>query len=84
MEAASQVIDALQSYETIYSMLPRFRMNAAVLLVLLQKYQKSNFNPGADLRISLDEMRRLAAETGYPLEQMLSERGLTKGASDER
>jgi hypothetical protein len=67
--------NALHSYETIYSMLPRFRMNAAVLLRLLEKYEEASFDPGTNLGIPLDEMRRFATETEYPLDEVMRERG---------
>jgi hypothetical protein len=68
---------ATRAYEEVLGMLPRFKMNAALLILTLDKFQKSGFRTDVDLHLTADEARRLATETGYPLDDVLKERGLT-------
>jgi hypothetical protein len=68
---------AIHAYTEILGMLPRFKMNAAVLTLTLDKFQKSGFSADANVTMTAEEARRLATATGYPLEAVLKERGLT-------
>lgn len=68
---------AQQAFETIQGLAPRFKMNAAILIKTLEKFEIAGFSMDADLSLTLDEMRELATKTGYPLDQVLKERGFS-------
>jgi len=68
---------AQMAYETIQSLAPRFKMNAALLITTLDKFEASGFSMDADIRPKPEEVRELAAKTGYPLEEVLRERGFS-------
>jgi hypothetical protein len=68
---------AMQAYEELLGSLPRFKMNAAILVVTLDKFEAAGFSANADLSLKPDELRKMAEATGYPLDEVLKERGLT-------
>jgi len=52
-------------------------MHAALLIRTLDKFEASGFAIDADIRPKPDEVRELAAKVGYPLDQVMRERGLS-------
>lgn len=68
---------AMQAYRELLESLPRFKMYAAILVAILNKFEAAGFSADADLNMKPDEMRKMSAETGYPLDEVLKERGLT-------
>ena len=66
---------ALKALQVVQPLAPRLKMSAAVLMRTLDKFEAADFLANADLRLTLDEMKELAAKAGYPLEEMLRERG---------
>jgi heme exporter protein D len=68
---------ALAAYETIRGVAPRLKMHAALLISTLDKFEASDFAVAADIRPKPDEIRKLAAKVGYPLDQVMKERGLS-------
>jgi hypothetical protein len=64
------------AYETIQSLLPRFKMHAALLIRTLDKFEASGFTLDADIQLKPEEFRELAAKVDYPLDQVIKERGL--------
>jgi hypothetical protein len=51
-------------------------MNGAVLIEILDKFQQAGFAADADLRLDPKRGREIAKQLGYPLEEVLAERGL--------
>jgi hypothetical protein len=68
--------EAEQACEVILGLSPRAKMNAALLVRTLEKFESGDFAASADMGLKPDEIQRLAAETGYPLDEVLKERGL--------
>jgi hypothetical protein len=67
---------AEQALETIQGVAPRLKMYGAVVVKTLEKFEASSFRAEADIRPTQAEVKELAAKTGYPLDQILKERGL--------
>jgi hypothetical protein len=67
---------AVQAYRELLGALPKFKMYAAILVAILNKFETAEFSTDADLNFKPDEMRKMAAETGYSLDEVLKERGL--------
>jgi hypothetical protein len=65
------------AYETLQGLLPRLRMHAALLIATLDKFEAAGFELAADIRPRPDEVKELAAKVGYPLEQIMKERGIS-------
>jgi hypothetical protein len=68
---------ALTAYEAIRGVAPRLKMHAALLRSTLDKFETSDFAVDADIRPKPDEVRKLANKVGYPLDQVLKERGFS-------
>jgi hypothetical protein len=66
---------AQAAYEMILGLAPRVKMYAALLIKTLDKLEAANFDTTADIRPTRDEVRQLAREVGYPLDEVLKERG---------
>jgi hypothetical protein len=52
-------------------------MYAALLIRTLDKFVTSGFVVDADIRPNPEEIRQLAAKVGYPLDEVMRERGLS-------
>ena len=68
---------AAQAFQTLQTMLPRFQMNGSVLIASLEKFERDNFDEKANVLFSREEMQALADRVGYPLAEVLKERGLS-------
>jgi hypothetical protein len=68
---------AIEAYNSIYSTLPRIRTHASILIRTLEKFEAADFAPDADMSPKPDEIRRFAADAGYPLDEIARERGIT-------
>lgn len=66
---------AEEAYQTIQSLAPRLKMYGALLIKTMQKFETSGFTVDADIRPTPAEVRELAARVGYPLDQIIKERG---------
>src|SRR5665213_383081 len=75
-EGASSALDA---YKSVVINMPRVRMHAALLISTLDKFEESGFLATADIRPTPEEVRILAAQVGYPFDDVLRERGFLKG-----
>jgi hypothetical protein len=73
---ADEAPTAEEAYKAVYSYVPRLKMSAALLIRTLDKFERSDFTVDADIRPKLEEVRELAANVGYPLEQVMRERGI--------
>jgi len=73
---AMMAATTVNAFETMKELLPRVRMNAALLIATLDRLESADFDPNADLTPTPDEVRRLAAQVDYPLEDIMKERGL--------
>lgn len=71
--------NAANAYQTVRPLLPRLRMNAAMLIRMLEKFESSGFDPNSKIQSMPEEIRELAAKVGYPLDEILKERGLNIG-----
>jgi hypothetical protein len=67
---------ALQAYEVLRQLGPRLRMGAALVISTLDKFEASGFDVDADIGVKPEEVRELASKVGYPLEEVMKERGL--------
>lgn len=67
------------SLELVKGLAPRAQMNGRVLLELLDKFRQADFAPNADLTLDSKKFEKIADEVGYPLLQVLTERGLNLG-----
>jgi hypothetical protein len=67
---------AQRAYEMIQGSAPRLKMQAALVIKTLDKFEAAGFAVTANIRPTPDEIKELAAHTGYPLDQIASERGL--------
>jgi hypothetical protein len=67
---------AQAAYESILGLAPRLKMNAAILLLRLDKFEGAGFRADADTRMNTDEFRKLAMDSGYPADQVLKDYGL--------
>ena len=63
------------AYETILQLAPRLMTHAAILIRTLENFEASDFAVNADVRPKPDEVRTIATQMGYPIDQILSERG---------
>lgn len=72
VEAAASAVSA---YATVRDLAPRIRMGGAMCINALDKFERSGFSPDADLKPTLDEMREMAKQTGYPLDAIARDRG---------
>ena len=59
----------IEACEAIRDLMPKARMNGAMLVAALDKLEKAEFAAGADLTMTPEEIRGLARQTGYQLEQ---------------
>jgi hypothetical protein len=66
-----------QACDVITSLATRLKMGAVMLLKTLDKFEAADFLANANIRLTQNDIRQLAAETGYPLEQVAKERGLS-------
>jgi hypothetical protein len=64
------------SCKVVLETAPRLKMYAAMLLLTLDKFEASGFSSDADIEPKPEEVRKLAVDTGYPLEQIMRERGI--------
>ncbi len=56
---------------------PRLRMFGALALHAIEKFRQADFALDADLAARPDETRTMAASVGYPMDEVLAERGLS-------
>ena len=66
---------AEEAYKTIQSLAPRLKMYGALLINTMQKFETLGFAVDVDIRPTPAEVRELAASVGYPLDQIIKERG---------
>jgi hypothetical protein len=55
----------IESTETIRDLMPRARMNGGLLIAVLDKLKKAEFDATAGLKVSAEEARELAGRFGY-------------------
>jgi hypothetical protein len=67
---------AEEAYKNLHSNVPRLKMHAALLTKTLDKLEACGFMVDADVRPKPDEIRDLAIEVGYPIDQVMRERGI--------
>lgn len=67
---------ALKAFEILKDLAPRLRMSAAMLIKTLEKFEATGFAAHASLRLAPAEVRELAKKVGYPLDDVLKERGI--------
>jgi hypothetical protein len=72
-DAAPQAVEA---YKILSDSGSRLRLNAALVLRTLDKFEAAGFLVDADIRPTQEEIQELAAKTGYPLGEVARERGL--------
>ena len=63
------------AYETIQQLAPRLMTHATLLIRTLENFEASNFEVDADIRPKPEEVREIATKMGYPIDQILRERG---------
>ena len=68
--------NALKACEILKDLAPRLRMSAAMLIKTLEKFEASGFTAETSPRLAPAEVRELAKEVGYPLDDVLRERGI--------
>ena len=68
--------EALQAFKILSESGSRLRMNAAMVIRTLDKFELSGFSADADIRVTPEEIKALAKQVGYPLEEIARERGL--------
>jgi hypothetical protein len=68
---------AVQAYQMLSESGSRLRLLAALVLKTLDKFEASGFSVNADISLKPDEIKELAAKTGYPLADLARERGFT-------
>jgi hypothetical protein len=73
---ANSAPTAMQAYRDIFASLPRVRTHAAIVVRTLEKFEEAGFRADADLRLRPEEIRRFAADAGYPLDEIAKERGV--------
>lgn len=56
---------------------PRLRLNGALVLRALDKFEALGFLVNADIRVTPEEVKELAVKAGYPLTELARERGIT-------
>jgi hypothetical protein len=67
---------AEEAYNYVCSFVPRLKMYATLLITTLHKFERSDFTVDADIRPKPEEVRKLATKVGYPLDQVMRERGI--------
>jgi hypothetical protein len=67
------------SLELVQGLAPRAQMNGRILIELLDKFRHADFAANADLSLDPKRVEKIADELGYPLQEVLAERGLKLG-----
>jgi hypothetical protein len=67
------------SLELVKGLAPRAQMNGRILIELLDKFRLADFAANADLSLDPKRVGKIANELGYPLQEVLAERGLKLG-----
>jgi hypothetical protein len=67
---------AEEAYNAVCSVMPRLKMYAMLLIATLDKFERSDFAVDAEIRPKPEEVIKLATKAGYPLDQVLKERGI--------
>jgi hypothetical protein len=73
---ADSASTAMQAYQNIVALLPRFRTYAAIVVRTLDKFEAAGLSADADIRPTPGEVRQFAAEADYPLDEIARERGI--------
>jgi uncharacterized membrane protein YccC len=72
---------AEQAYTHLQSLAPRLKMYGARLIKTMEKFEASGFRLDAQIEPTSAELRIIAAQVGYPLDDIARERGLDINAS---
>src|SRR4051812_28503954 len=64
-----------EALKTIQNMMPRAQMDGAILDEYLRKFEQSGFDPNVELKLQPQRAREIASRFGYPLDDVLAERG---------
>ena len=67
---------AEEAYNSVFGVVPRLKMYAMLLIATLDKFERSDFAIDADIHPKSEEVKKLATKAGYPLDQVLRERGI--------
>jgi len=65
------------AYEIMQDLIPRALMCGELLRLSMDKFERSDFEFRVDLRPTPDEMSKLAKKVGYPLQELMQERGIS-------
>jgi hypothetical protein len=72
---------AEQAFTHLQSLAPRLKMYGARLIKTMEKFEAAGFALDADIEPTPAELRTIAAQVGYPLDEVARERGLDIHAS---
>jgi hypothetical protein len=61
-----------QAFSAIQPLIPRIAMSGAMLIAFLDKFEAAGFDADKELLLSPDEMRALAKQASYPLEEVVA------------
>jgi hypothetical protein len=75
---------AEQAYTHLQSLAPRLKMYGARLIKTMEKFEASGFSLDADIEPTPAELRILAAQVGYPLDEIARERGIDINATGQQ
>jgi hypothetical protein len=66
----------VSSSEVLRDLSPRVQMNGAIIMAVLDKFEKADFALDADLKLEPAEVKALARQVGYPLEAVAKAYGI--------
>jgi hypothetical protein len=66
---------ATAAYESFRGLAPRLKMLAALSVKTIDKFEATGFIVDADIRPTPEEVKELAVRVGYPIDQLMKERG---------
>ena len=72
------------AFTCLQSLAPRLKMYGARLIKTMEKFEASGFSLDADIEPTPAELRILAAQVGYPLDEIARERGIDMNASGQQ
>lgn len=76
VRTADSAPTAIEAWKAILPSLPRVKAYAGIVIRMLDKLAAAGFRRNADLRLTPEEVRGVAATAGYPLDEVLKERGI--------
>ena len=76
-----RIVDINPSVEAalkdINGLIPRVQMHGSIILKQLDKFKEAGFAQSTNLHLDPTQAQEIATQFGYPIEQVLAERGLT-------